>query len=105
MSRYGNCRDGIGCTGKYSGNHGLQRDGLNLNLGIGLSVTHLALRILLGAIGEDGDLLRLAVLDYLSCNLGSLNGGCTKLEVTIVARQRLLCRTQQWNLLQRSASR
>ena len=48
-------------------------------------MTHLALRILLGAIGEDGNLLRLAVLDYLSCNLGSLNGGCTKLEVTIVA--------------------
>mgnify|MGYP001625624466 CR=1 FL=1 len=60
-------------------------DGLDLHLGVGLSVTHLALGVLLGTIGEDGDLLPLAVLDDLRGHLGTLNNGSPELEVAIVA--------------------
>ena len=49
----------------HLGHKSLGVDGFDLHLGIGLSMTHLALLALLGLIGEDGDLLGLAVLNNL----------------------------------------
>ena len=46
-------------------------------------MTHLALGVLLGLVGEDGDLLSLAVLNYLSCNACACNVGSADGEAVV----------------------
>ena len=56
----------------------------DLNLGIGLSVTHLLLLVLLGLVLEDDNLLVLAVLQNLCGYLSAVHNGSACLEAVVV---------------------
>ena len=64
---------------------GLRVDCGDLKLGIGLSVAHLALGILLGAVSEYSYLLALAILKSLSNYLSALNIGSANNSAVILA--------------------
>ena len=55
------------------------------NLGVRLSVTHLALLVLLGLVGENCDFLALAVLENLCGNLCALYEGSADLNAVVCA--------------------
>ena len=67
-----------------SGHNSLQCDLGDLNLGVRLTMTHLALLVLLGLVLEDDQLLSLAVLDDLSLDSCTLDNGSTDLRVFAV---------------------
>ena len=63
----------------------LSVDSGNFHLGVGLSVTELALLILLGLVGEDNNLLRLAVLENLCGDARAFNRGSSDYNAVILA--------------------
>ena len=64
---------------KLDTNHTLGLNSLDLHLGIGLSVAHLALHVLFGLISENCDLLGLAALYHLTGNHGTVHIGGSNL--------------------------
>ena len=78
-------------------------DGLDLHLGVGLTVADLPLGILLGLVGEHGDLLGLAGLDHLAGDGSALHIGGTDLGA-VLAETQLPQGTPRWRCPQRPAS-
>ena len=67
-------------------NSSLTLDFRDLNFGIRLTVTHTASRTLLGTIGDDIQLLALAVLDDLALDGRALNGRSADLDTALFAQ-------------------